>query len=269
MSLIVWNCRGLGNPQTIRELGDLIRAQDPAAMFIAKTWLDKARLKSLLKNCDLDQKFVVSKVTQGGNLALLWRSDFDVTVVDSSLNFIDAVINAGKENSWQFTGFYGCPETNRHQDSWNMLKNLSSSSSLPWLCAGDFNEIAKSHEKLGGRVRPENQMKEFREALDICCLADLGYRGAKYTWYKKLTGGITVWERLDRAVANPEWISLFPGSVVTHLDPIFSDHKPIFIQVDGIQTRTHRPWRFEQVWLKETTCHTTVEAAWVNSIFSP
>ena len=54
MSLIVWNCHGLGNPQTIRELGDLIRAQDPAAMFIAETWLDEARLKSLLKNCDLD-----------------------------------------------------------------------------------------------------------------------------------------------------------------------------------------------------------------------
>ena len=114
MSIIVWNCRGLGNPQTIRELRDLIRAQDPAAMFIAETWLDEVRLKSLLKNYDLDQKFVVSKVTQGGGLALLWRSDFDVTVVDSSLNFIDAMINAGKENSWRFIGFYGCPETNRH-----------------------------------------------------------------------------------------------------------------------------------------------------------
>ena len=192
MSLIVWNCHRLGNPPTIRELGDLIQAQDPAAMFIAKTWLDEARLKSLLKNCDLDQKFMVSKVTKGGGLALLWKSDFDVSVVASSLNFIDAMINAGKENSWRFTGFYGCLETNRHQDSWNMLKNLSSSSSLPWLCAGDFNEIAKSHEKLGGRARPENQMKEFREALDICCLADLGYRGVKYTWYKKLIGGITV-----------------------------------------------------------------------------
>ena len=117
MSLIVWNCRGLGNPQTIRELGDLIWAQDPTAMFIAETWLDEARLKSMLKNCDLDQKFVVSKVTQGGGLALLWKSDFDVSVVASSLNFIDVVINAGKENSWRFTGFYGCPETNRHQDS--------------------------------------------------------------------------------------------------------------------------------------------------------
>ena len=162
-------------------------------------------------------------------MALLWKSDFNISVVSSSLNYIDVVINASKENSWRFIGFYGFPKTHRHHDSWNMLKNLSNGSSLPWLCAGDFNEIAKSHEKLGGRARLECQMKDFREALDACCLTDLGYRGMKFTWCKKLTGGITVWEHLDKAVANPEWFSLFPRSSVTHLDAIFSDHKPLLI----------------------------------------
>ena len=112
-------------------------------------------------------------------------------------------------------------------------------------------------------------MKDFREALDACCLADLGYRGTKFTWCKKLIDGITVWERLDRAVANSEWLSLFPGSSVTHLDAIFSDHKPFLIQLDGIPIRNQRPWRFEQVWLKDAACHTMVEATWVKSIFSP
>ena len=90
------------------------------------------------------------RLLRGGGLALLWKSDFNVSMVSSSLNYIDTVINAGKENSWRFTGFYGCLETHRHQESWNMLKNLRCSSSLPWLSADDFNEIAKSHEKLGG-----------------------------------------------------------------------------------------------------------------------
>ena len=105
-------------------------------------------------------------------------------------------------------------------------------------------------------------MKDFREALDACCLADLGYRGLKFTWCKRLMGGITVWERLDRAIANMEWISLFLGSLVTHLDSAFLDHKPFLIHIDGIPIKNQRPWRFEQVWLKEKTCHTTVEAAW-------
>ena len=62
MSFLVWNCCGLGNPQTIQELGDLIRAQDLAVVFIAKTWLDEARLKFLLQNFELEQKHVVSKI---------------------------------------------------------------------------------------------------------------------------------------------------------------------------------------------------------------
>lgn len=80
----------------------------------------------------------------------LWKSNFDISVVISSLNHIDAVINAGKVNSWRFTGFYGCPETHKHHESWNVLKNLNLSSYLPWLCARDFKEIVKSHEKMGG-----------------------------------------------------------------------------------------------------------------------
>lgn len=41
------------------------------------------------------------------------------------------------------------------------LKTFKLNSSLPLLCAKDFNEIVKSHEKLGGKARPENQMKDF------------------------------------------------------------------------------------------------------------
>lgn len=52
MSFLVWNCCGLENPQTIQELDNVIRAQDLIVMFIAKTWLDEARLKILLNNFD-------------------------------------------------------------------------------------------------------------------------------------------------------------------------------------------------------------------------
>lgn len=114
MSFLVWNCRGLGNPQTIQELSNLVRAQDPIVVFITETWLDKARLQLLLTNFDPGQKHVISKVTQRGGLVLLWRYDFDILVVKSSSNHIDTVINAGKDNSWRFTSFYGYLETHKN-----------------------------------------------------------------------------------------------------------------------------------------------------------
>ena len=105
-----------------------------------------------------------------GGLAVFWKKDFDVKVESSSLNHIDIIINGDKENAWSFTGFYRAPETQLRIDSWNLLRNLNGQSSLPWLCAGDFNEILKSHEKLGGRLRPYRQMLLFREALVECGL---------------------------------------------------------------------------------------------------
>ena len=168
MSLLCWNCRGLGNPQTIQELGDLIRAQDPAVMLVAETWLVEARLKVFLKNLNFGNIHVVSKINQGGGLVLLWRVDVQLRVVSSSLNHVDAIINEGRDNTWRFMGFYGAPETSNRHISWNLLRSLNTQFDFPWLCAGDFNEILKSHEKLGGRSRPLIQMQEFRDVIDEC-----------------------------------------------------------------------------------------------------
>lgn len=193
--------------------------------------MDEVRLRLLLRNFDLGQKHVVSKINQGGGLVLLWKSNFDISVVTSSLNHINAMINEGKENSWRFTRFYGYPKTLL---SLGMSLNLSSS--FLWLCARDFNEIIKSHEKLGGRARPKNQMKDLCEVLDECNFVDLGYIGPKFTWCKRIVGSITGWEWLDKVVANTECISLFLDSFIFHLEFAFSNYKPIIIHPEGIQS---------------------------------
>ena len=66
MSLQCWNCRGLGNPETEQELGDLIRAQDPAVVFLAETWLTKARLEEIRAKFKFGGMNEVSRETRGG-----------------------------------------------------------------------------------------------------------------------------------------------------------------------------------------------------------
>ena len=51
-------------------------------------------------------------------------------------------------------GFYDEPDTNNRLESLARLRRLKSKLTIPWLCAGDFNEIAEADEKLGGRLRP-------------------------------------------------------------------------------------------------------------------
>ena len=74
--------------------------------------------------------------------------------MSSSQNRIDVLINRGKEKVWRFTGFYGAPKTQLHRESWDLLHDLNNRFSVLWLCGGYFNELLKSHEKLGGRLLP-------------------------------------------------------------------------------------------------------------------
>ena len=53
---------------------------------------------------------------------------------------------------------------------------------IPWLCAGDFNEVLEAHEQIGGSVRPKHQMHGFREAVSVCNFTDLGFISLPYTW---------------------------------------------------------------------------------------
>lgn len=74
-----------------------------------------------------------------------------------------------------------------------------------WLCACNFNEILSSGEKCGGRDRSQSQMAAFRDALSEANLYDLGFKGSRYTWARGRDPSHRICERLDRAVASPEW----------------------------------------------------------------
>ena len=82
-----------------------------------------------------------------GGLAILWKEGFPLEVEKCSKNYIDTIINKGKENAWRFTGFYEEPDTTKRHEVWFKLRALKNHGSLPWLCAGDFNEIVQQSEK--------------------------------------------------------------------------------------------------------------------------
>ena len=74
--------------------------------------------------------------------------------------------------------------------------------------------------------------------------------------------GNTMWERLDRAVTTADWIDIFPATKVVHLECGSSDHKPLIIQLKGIQIKQQKRWRFERMWLEGARCSEVVDLAW-------
>ena len=148
MSCLSWNCRGLGNPQTEGELVDLVNKKDPKMIFLMETNVDKEVIERIFRRLQCSNSFVVLWISRGG-LALLWKQGIRVTVMNSSERYIDTVIDHGMNDAWRFIGFYGDPDTTNCENSWSLLRDLSSQFSIPWVCLGDFNEIIRAEEKQG------------------------------------------------------------------------------------------------------------------------
>ncbi|XP_030930869.1 uncharacterized protein LOC115956706 [Quercus lobata] len=259
MSCIVWNYRGLENQLAVQELAEVVTAKAPTVVFLAKTLADEARLDFVKDRIRFDKKFVVLRVNRGGGLVLYWKNDLLIDVVSSSLNHIDVIINKDTKAAWRFTGL----KTHKRQESWELLRNLHSQNSLPWLCAGDFNEILKQSEKLGGRTRPPGQIQLFRDTLDECGLMDIGFKGSPFTWSKHCNNRISIWERLDRAVVSYQWFSKHPGTQVHHIDSTTSDHKILRIEQSVLDCSPRKKlFRFEEMWLGDKGCGETVEGVW-------
>ena len=70
MSLLVWNCRGLGNPRTEDQLAELVWAKDPAVVFLAETWTDKDRLVRVQRRIDFRNMIEVPRRNKGGGLVI-------------------------------------------------------------------------------------------------------------------------------------------------------------------------------------------------------
>ncbi|KAK7846040.1 hypothetical protein CFP56_008494 [Quercus suber] len=107
-------------------------------------------------------------------------------------------------------------------------------------------------------------MQNFREVLDHCGFVDLGFLGPEFTWHGR-RGGELIWERLDRGVANYEWLARFPTGRIKHLNCFTSDHRPILLSLDagGEHKKWNRkPFRFEAMWVSDSGCRDVITRAW-------
>ncbi|KAE8785881.1 hypothetical protein D1007_40398 [Hordeum vulgare] len=139
-------------------------------------------------------------------------------------------------------------------------------STLPWICIGDFNKILRPKEQHGPNERDSTQIEAFREVVDVCGIAYLGYRGLNWTWEKNVSGGHFCRVRLDRAMASPCWSALFPFATVEHLIAAKSDHNPILLETELVDSsaraKQKKQFRYECTWEREPSFGEVVAEAW-------
>jgi exonuclease III len=112
MSIVSWNCRGLGNPQAVRDLRFLVKDKKPTLVFLIETKLKAPQMETIKATMKFDNVFTVDCVGRSGGMALLWKSEFSVDIQNYSRRHINVIVSLrGEGQSWKLTDMYGHPDT--------------------------------------------------------------------------------------------------------------------------------------------------------------
>jgi exonuclease III len=92
MSVLSWNCRGLGNPGTVQDLHRLVKEKKPDLVFLMETKMINKKCDPIRIKLGFDYLFCVDCVGRSGGLILMWKDNFNVVIQNYSRRHINAVI---------------------------------------------------------------------------------------------------------------------------------------------------------------------------------
>ena len=123
---------------------------------------------------------------------------------------------------------------------------------------GDFNVVRFPFER-SGSTSFTAAMWEFSNFISEQGLIDIPLQGGPLTWSN--TREVASKARLDRFLFSADWEDKLPSVFQQRLLRLLSDHFPIVLEGGAFQ-RGRRPFRFENIWLKDEGFVKRVRSWW-------
>ncbi|KAF5190602.1 hypothetical protein FRX31_019811 [Thalictrum thalictroides] len=119
---------------------------------------------------------------------------------------------------------------------------------VPWVIAVDFNAHIFVDERKGGRTPSSTAIQNFRDFIDGNYLSEAHSTGLQYTWSNRQQGARKILSKIDRILANQEWMQKFMGWTYKVLSRVGSDHSPLIGWHTHIPKPENAPFRFVKAW---------------------
>ena len=71
MNTLSWNCRGLGNPQAVRALRDLVQRRCPKLVFLMETKTRMSKMRRIMVKVGLLNGVIAPSKEKSGGIAML------------------------------------------------------------------------------------------------------------------------------------------------------------------------------------------------------
>jgi hypothetical protein len=104
MNLLSLNCRGGGNPRTVRDIATMVQSHSPSFVFLCETRQKSENMKRLKSRFGLRGFAGSDSDGLSGGLALYWHESLLVTVEEVNERYIDVLVcKSVGETQWRLT----------------------------------------------------------------------------------------------------------------------------------------------------------------------
>lgn len=137
---------------------------------------------------------------------------------------------------------------------WQDLSDITADN----LCVmGDFNVVLGAHERFPSILAHVTPSDNFRVFIAQRDLFEIEGAGNKFTWATWRNGSYMT-AKLDRALANQQFLNTWDIVELLVLPMLSLDHNPIKLRVTSSVSNTPWPFRFQEMWTLHVEFHTFV-----------
>ncbi|KAH1253521.1 hypothetical protein GmHk_04G010152 [Glycine max] len=149
---------------------------------------------------------------------------------------------------------YNHHENGRLWIEWNDNKG-------PWCAVGDYNNGAKSQDRVGGKLVTEAEYEDLQAMMDATGLSEMDSSGEFFTWTNKQADN-PIYSMIDRILANIDWFQTHSDANLTILPPPHvSDHSILYLS-EPLHVRKRNQFRFNNCWVDAVGFYSIVERSW-------
>ncbi|GMI85575.1 hypothetical protein HRI_002226800 [Hibiscus trionum] len=228
--ILSWNLRGMGRPEKVRALINLLGEVRCNVCFIHETKL--GAMKPCLANRLQGRRFggLAWSPAEGasGGLVSLWDESFfvaETTVVNRRFIAVTGTLVSVSKQCC-FINLYAPNEPGDRRIIFEEISVLISNAQCPVVVGGDFNVVLDESERQGSAewVDRGAMLKDF---IYQNALVDLPLLGDRFTWFRG--GASKAASRIDRILMSQDFVYWFPMVTQRALRKSLSDHKAIVV----------------------------------------
>ncbi|XP_070002509.1 uncharacterized protein LOC142165968 [Nicotiana tabacum] len=259
ISTIIWNARGIRISGAIERLRILKHIHKLSFIAVLEPFLDTTHINLLKLQLSMHQ--AASNVND--KIWVFWDKEFSASVTDHDEQQLTLQMrHVESDTPFFLTVIYAKCKPILRRPLWEVLRHKSTTYDSPWCVIGDFNFIASVEEKIGGIPYKMNKSLDFLCMIENSGLVDLGFYGPRCAWSNGRGQCSIVWKRLDRGLANDQWLAAFPASIISHLASAGSDHNLLLMEIRVRQENCTKYFRFLNLWVDNAKFKLLVKGIW-------